>query len=137
MMAKSGNATPTKVGVHRVVGRHRPKLAVSSSGLTTRAGSSAKPLELSPMTFDIDESTIEVVTLLGNQQVAVSLGVLEAMRRADDAGVTDLTIETTSDRISEQVGQTWDEDEPLLTALNWAIRSSGSLAFDVFCINVV
>lgn len=89
------------------------------------------------MTFDIDESTIEVVTLLGNQQVAVSLGVLEAMRRADDAGVTDLTIETTSDRISEQVGQTWDEDEPLLTALNWAIRSSGSLAFDVFCINVV
>ena len=89
------------------------------------------------MTFDIDGVTFDVVTMLGNHQIAASLGVMEAMRRADEAGVTDLTIETTSDRISEHDRRTWDEDEPLLAAMNWAIRSSGSQAFDSFVIEVV
>ena len=59
------------------------------------------------------------------------------MRRSDADGVTDLMIETTSDRVIEHDRQTWAEDEPLLAALNWAIRRSGQLAFDRFAIVVV
>ncbi len=57
----------------------------------------------------------------GTHQVAGALAVLLAIKKADDQGVTHLTITSPSRRINAHDTESWNRDDDFLALLHWNI----------------
>lgn len=103
-MAKTGIGTPAL----------RRKIDVNGSHQLV-AGSHSN------MIMKVGDETVTFDNVGGTHQVAGALAVLLAIKKADDQGVTHLTITSPSHRINAHDVKTWDRDDDFLALLHWNI----------------